>query len=197
MATADFDYQDFSNSTQSKLDEQLLVRFFVKSVEDKKETMSQGRPCFTDREYIEIRIVGKRDPQACRPATNADKARFPRHYEMFTKRIEAPIEGMPLAEWPLVSRSQVEELSFLSCKTVEQLAEMSDTNVSQIRGGYELKSKAQQWLENSETSKALAETDQLKATIAEQGKLIAELQEQMKSSAKPRARKKVIEDNED
>ena len=60
MATADFDYQDFSNSTQSKLDEQLLVRFFVKSVEDKKETMSQGRPCFTDREYIEIRITQNR-----------------------------------------------------------------------------------------------------------------------------------------
>ena len=198
MSTAEFDYQDFNTSAQQKLDEQLMVRFFHKPIQDKLKSQTEGRPIFSDREYIEIRIAGKRDPQACRPATSADKARFPRHYEAFVKRTESPLDGTPLSEWPMVSRGQVEELSFLSCKTVEQLAEMSDTHVSQIRGGYDLKQKAAQWLSSAEKSKVLAESEQQKKTIAEQGEMIKQLQEQMASmSTKPRGRKKVVDDNEE
>lgn len=195
MRTADFDYADFQQSQQSRVDEQLLVKFFLKPYEDKEATAAEGRPIYKEREYVEIRVPGKRDPQACRPATNADKARFPKHYEAFLKRVEAPTEGTPLAEWPLCSRTQVEELSFLSCKTVEQLAEMNDNAASQIRGGYDLKNKAREWLEAAEKSKILAEKQQMQDEMDSMRAELDELKALVKKPAS-RAKKKVVDDEE-
>jgi hypothetical protein len=64
----------------------------------------------------------------------------------FEKRVEPPTEGMPLSEWPQITRTQAEELSFMNAKTVEQLASMKDSNLGAIMGGYALREKAQKWL---------------------------------------------------
>jgi len=169
----DVNPEDFSASQAARLDEQLMVRFFYKEVQNKLESAAQGRPIFKEKEYIEIRIAGQRDPQACRPATHADKARFPRHYDAFKKRMEVPTEGTPLTEWPLITRSRAEELSFLNAKTVEQVANMGDTQVSQLMGGFTLREQAQKWLEHAgemavqEEKHALLERiDQLEAMVA-------------------------------
>jgi hypothetical protein len=182
MQTAEYNYQDFNQSQQQKLDENLLVKFFYKSREDKKATQSEGRPMFKEVEYVEIRVAGSRDAQACRPATFADKSRFPRHYEAFQKRVEMPEHGTPLGEWPQISRSQIEELAFLNCKTVEQLCEMSDTNAGQIRGGQTLKAKAKDWLESAEKSKLISEKMEMKDQIAELTATVAQMQENQKPS---------------
>lgn len=164
---------DFTTGRESEMDAQLLVRFFMKPKQDNSATAEQGRPIFKDVEYCEIRVRGNRDPQACRPATYADKKRFPRHYEAFKQRVEMPEEGTPLAEWPQISRSQVEELSFVSIKTVEQLAEVSDTHISKVQGGYNLKQKATEWLSSVHDVTKLAKTNR------EQAAQIEELKEQM------------------
>ena len=145
----DINPEDFKTSQAARLDEQLMVRFFYKEVQNKLESAAQGRPIFKEKEYIEIRIAGQRDPQACRPATHADKSRFPRHYEAFQKRMESPTEGTPLSEWTLITRSRAEELSFLNVKTVEQIAGMGDNQLSGIMGGYSLREQAQKWLDHA------------------------------------------------
>lgn len=173
-------YEDFTTAGEQKADEQLLVRFFLKEREDKAKSLAEGRPIFKETEYVEIRVAGRRDPLACRPATHQDKQRFPRHYDAFQKRIELPEEGTPLSEWPQISRSQVEELSFMHVKTVEQLAEMSDTHVGQFRGGYTLKKRAQDFLAVSDQTKLIAEKEALQDRISElegQVKQLLELQQ--------------------
>jgi len=145
----DINPEDFKTSQAARLDEQLMVRFFYKEVQNKLESAAQGRPIFKEKEYIEIRIAGQRDPQACRPATHADKSRFPRHYEAFQKRMESPTEGTPLSEWTLITRSRAEELSFLNVKTVEQIAGMGDNQLSGIMGGYSLREQAQKWIDHA------------------------------------------------
>lgn len=176
MHQAEYNHEDFNLSQQQKQDETLFVKFFLKSVEDKAKTLEEGRPIFKDIEYIDIRVSGKRDSLACRPASFQDKKRFQRHYEAYKNRTEMPLEGTPLSEWPQIARSQIEELSFLNCKTVEQLCEVSDTHISQMRGGYTLKQKAQEWMKAAEKSKVIAQNLELKAKQAETDEQMAEMQ---------------------
>ena len=172
-------YEDFKNSNASKMDDDLMVRFFYKEREDKEKTLAEGRPCFKELEYVEIRVPGNRDAQACRPATHRDKQRFSRHYEAFQKRVEMPEEGTLLKEWPQVSRSQVEELSFINVKTVEQLATMSDTHANKFHGGISLKDRAAQWLESAGESKLIAEKEALQARLNDMEAQMANMQEHL------------------
>lgn len=182
--------EDFSTAGEQKADEQLLVKFFIKEHEDKAKTLAEGRPIFKEIEYVEIRMAGRRDPLACRPATHKDKTRFARHYEAFQKRIEQPEEGTPLSEWPQISRSQVEELAFFNIKTVEQLANMSDTNAQQFHGGYTLKTRAKEFLESSDATKLIAEKEAMEQRINDLEAQLQQLLEQ-KQAEKPEPEKGV------
>lgn len=164
MQQAEYNHNDFTNTAEA--DKSLLVRFFTKNVENKLESEKQGRPVFKEKVYIEIRVAGKRDAQACRPVTHADKQRFPEHWAAYEKRAEPPTEGMPLMEWGLISRSQAEELSFLHIKTVEQLASVTDTNLQSFRGGYALRERAQKWLEKTQLEGEDMEKQEMREQIA-------------------------------
>ena len=181
MQTAEFNHEDFTN--QSQADKSLMVRFFYKNVENVMESQKQGRPVFKEKTYIEIRVAGQRDVQACRPATHADKQRFPMHFEAFEKRVEPPTEGMPLTEWSKITRTQAEELSFMNVKTVEQLASMKDSNLQQFMNGYKLRDQAAKWLETSSAETDDREKEELRATVAKQGEQIQELIESNKQLA--------------
>jgi hypothetical protein len=130
------------------------------------ESQKLGRPVFREKLYIEIRIAGQRDIQAARPATHADKQRFPRHLEAFEKRVEPPTEGMPLIEWPKITRTLAEELAFLNVKTVEQLASMKDANLQQIMGGYGFRDQAVKWLATNSAETVDREKEEMRETIA-------------------------------
>lgn len=170
---ADFNHNDFTNAAEA--DKSLMVRFFYKERPDKTKSEELGRPVFKEVVYVEIRIAGQRDVQACRPATEADKQRFNAHFEAFEKRVEPPVEGMPLSEWPQITRSEAEELSFVHVKTVEQLASMKDSNLSKFRGGYALRDKAVKWLEMNDAATVDREKEDLKNQLAEMQAQIAAL----------------------
>lgn len=173
MQQAEYNHNDFSNTAEA--DKALMVRFFYKSVQNKLESQKTGRPVFKEKLYVEIRIPGQRDAQACRPATHADKQRFPLHLEAFEKRTEPPTEGMPLAEWPKITRAQAEELAYMNVKTVEQLASMKDTNIGNFMGGYGLREKAGKWLEQNSAETEDREKEEMRTTIAELKAQMAEL----------------------
>ena len=171
MQTADFNHNDFSNTSEA--DKNLLVKMFTKEVQNKLESQAQGRAIFKEKTYIEIRIAGQRDAQACRPITHADKQRFPAHWEAYQKRVEPPTEGTPLSQWAVISRTQAEELAFINVKTVEQLSTVADTNIQNFKGGYGLREKAVKWLENAgieadkrDKAEMRDEIEELKAQIA-------------------------------
>lgn len=183
MQTADFDVNSFENSAQAEEDKKLLVKFFVKPMEDKTASLKEGRPVFKDVELIDIKIPGDRTGGVCRPASHQDKQRFPNHYNAFKQRTEVPLDGTPLIEWPLITRSMAEELSFHNVKTVEHLSTMSDNNIGKFMGLNVMKAKALKWLEQAgeeakvhELQEQLLERDE---RIAHQGTQIEALQKQM------------------
>ena len=175
-------YEDFQTGRESEQDAQLLVKFFYKPKKDKAQTEAQGRPIYNEVEFCEIRVRGNRDPQACRPATYADKKRFPRHYEAFKARTEMPEEGTPLAEWPQISRSQIEELSFMQIKTVEQLSLAADTAICKLMGGYTLKQRATDWLKASNATALIANNEALKQQVKSLEEKVARLMHAMDSA---------------
>jgi len=189
MQTAEFDHNDFSQSNKKAGDEKLLVKFYIKARPDKAKTLEEGRPMFKDVEYIDIRIPGSRDGVG-RPASDDDKSRFPLHYAAFKERTDDEhLEGTPLTEWSLVTRSQAEELAFFNCKTVEQLAAMTDGNAGNFMGIQVLKAKAVKWLEQAaEDAPALklaAELEERDAKITEQATLIEELSARLSALETP------------
>lgn len=177
--------------TTNAADKHLYVKFDIRSRPDPAATAAQGRPMFKDVEYIDIRVPGKKD-SICRPATLADKDRFPAHYQAFKNRVstEDVVEGTLLVEWPVISRSMADAFAFANIKTVEQLAGTADTQIQQFMGGMGLRRKAQEWLEGAAEGKAKAE---LQAELKQRDEQIAAMQVQLAELTKlvkaPKARK--------
>ena len=190
-------HEDFEQAQQEEQDKTLLVKFYYKTVRDPTASAAQGRACFKEREYIDIGIPGTRGAGAVRPATPRDKKRFARHYQAFKQRVELPLEGTPLSEWPPISRSQAEELSFANVKTVEQLAAMSDVIASQMMGGQLFKDKASKWLEQARSNVSI---NQLEGELASRDARIAELSGKLDAvlaklgSAKPKRKRRSKEE---
>jgi hypothetical protein len=172
----EFNPNDFDASQQSAADSRLLVKFYTKPLKDDGETLAQGRPVFRELTYIDIQVAGDRDGGVCRPATDADKQRFARHFEAFKQRLETPIDGVPLKEWPLMTRTQVEELAFYNIKTVEQLADLNDNLSQQFMGINALKRKAKEFLEAANEGVKVSD---LQTQLAERDSQIEALTDRM------------------
>ncbi len=178
MQTAEYNHEDFQSNNQSAADKTLLVKFYLKSVNDKAASAEEGRPIFKETEYIDIKVPGQRDGIA-RPATARDVSRFPEHYQAFKNRIEMPVEGTPLSEWAAVSRSLADQLAFQNIKTVEQLAALNDSNMTFMPGLQNFKQKAKDWLESTKDGAILSqlrdELTERDTQIKTQEKLIEKL----------------------
>ena len=176
MQVAEFDTDNFEARHQSAEDRKLLVKFFIKPREDRQATLKAGRPVFKDVEYIDIKIPGSRNTGVSRPASPKDKQRFHEHYQAFKGRMEAPSEGTPLTEWPLITRSMCENLAFIHIKTVENLADVADNHISQFMGGLNMKQKAADWLEVAADEAPMLE---LKQQLAERDERISKMERQL------------------
>jgi len=153
-------------------DETLLVKFFTHPRLMRKESEEAQRPVYTDTAYIQIMQPGNKDSIIQRPARAMDKDRFPEHWSKFNARESQEVEGTRLEEWPMITRSQVEELKYMNVVTVEQLVGMSDANAQGLMGIQLLKQKAVKFLEHSQEEAANAK---LEAKLTERDEQIAAL----------------------
>jgi hypothetical protein len=139
-----------SSAGRYRGDNHLLVKFFTHPRLNTTRSAEEGRPIYVDTPYIQIMTPGNKDSIVIRPATEMDKARFAEHYRKYQAREDQDaVEGTLLEEWPAISRSQVEELKFLNIRTVEQLANLSDSNGQHIMGVNMLKQKAVKFLDEA------------------------------------------------
>lgn len=164
----------------NKGDATLGVRFEMRPVEDKAKTAEAGHPVYVDREYVDIRVPGDKTLRQTRPATDADRRRFPRQYSAFRRSEKGEaLEGQPLREWPRISRSQVEELAYHGILTVEQLAAASDANLSNTGPHLALRQAARDHLA---AARETAGIDKLRAKLDDQDSKIAALTAQLEAS---------------
>jgi hypothetical protein len=162
----------------------LFVTFYIEAVEIKAESEKQGRPVYRDVPFVKICVPGDVNNIIERKATDDDKQKFPKAWARFEASEAEGHEGTPLEQWPQMSRSMVKECKYFEIHTVEQLANLSDINVSRMGMGYmDLRNKAKAFLVAAagtagETAQA-AENQRLKD-------MIADLQRQMNDVSKPK-----------
>jgi hypothetical protein len=155
----------------------VYVRFYTKAVEDQAASLEAGHPKFRDVDYIEKYVPGDPTTSVCRRVTEADRQEFGRQYKAWKEGQEEKVEGLPLAEWPAMTRSLVEELAHFKIKTVEQLSHVSDANLAKIGPYQSWKQKAKDFLANAKDhsleQKLRAENDELKNRISVLEKTVA------------------------
>lgn len=130
-------------------DDQLNVEFMIEAVYDKTASFLAGTAQYRDMEFISIIPPGESGKFATvhTPVTEYHKWRFPVDYENFKKGQGALISGTPLVNWPLMTPSQIRDLNATGIRTVEQVANLSDSNAGSLSGFYKLKQQAQRFLD--------------------------------------------------
>lgn len=166
LQEADFDHRVFENRATG--DDKLFVQFYIAPFRDDDATVAEGRPIFKDMEFVRIQQPGNLLSRIERPVRETDKARFPRQYAAFKAGAAEQSQGTPLAEWPLITRSQAEELKYFKIFTVDQLASLDDNSAQKMMGGQSLKTKAKDWLDRAAGNKITNELREQNTRLQQQ-----------------------------
>ena len=189
-------------SDEQNADSRLQVRFYKRAVKQEQESLDAGRPIYKEFDFVHICVAGDTLTEIDTYALNAHKLRFPIHWAQYQNRVGADdqeVVGTPVSEWPIVSKSQAEELRALKFHTVEAIAGASDAQLQRMgmaagMSPYAFRDKAKAFLNlatnAAETDKReteinalkeeLAKKDQETAKIkAETDAKLAQMQEQM------------------
>lgn len=159
-------------------DEFLLVKFFKHPRLNPQKSNEAGRPIHEETDYIQIMQPGNKDSIIIRPAMDMDKTRFAEHFRKYEAREDqTDLEGTLLADWAGITRSQVEELKFLNIRTVEQLANVSDSNAQNVMGIQFLKQKAVNYMEASKDDATVEALASAKAEIEELRAMVKAIQD--------------------
>lgn len=161
-------------------DSQLLVKFSVHSELSQHKSKQAGAPVYDDIEIVTIMNPGEKEPVIVQ-ADEFHKRRFPKQYEAFKKGIEDQQGGTPLELLFPASPSTVKQLKGFHIFTIQQLAAISDSAMTQIPMGRSLVDRAKQYLAQAghgQTFHAMeamqAQIDALKSALAEAGQPVPE-----------------------
>jgi hypothetical protein len=151
-------------------DEKLYVAFSTEAMESPIKTKETGRPVFDDVEMIEIRIPGDDKTIIKNQVSDEYRERFPDEYAAFKSSTTLATTGTPLEHWAALTKSQVASLKFSHIQTVEDVASISDANLTQLgMGGNELRTKAKAFVaaatDTAFVEKQAAELNEVKAQM--------------------------------
>lgn len=189
-------------SDEQNADSRLQVRFYKRAIKQEQESLDAGRPIYKEFDFVHICVAGDSLTEIDTYALNAHKVRFPIHWAQYQNRVGADdqeVVGTPVSEWPIVSKSQAEELRALKFHTVEAIAGASDQQLQRMgmaagMSPYAFRDKAKAFLNlatnAAETDKRETEINALKEELAkkeqETAKMkaetdakLAQMQEQM------------------
>lgn len=197
METFNEDVELFTKETKG--DDRLAVRFFLKPARDDAASAADGVMRFKDVEYVQIMVPGDRDNIIIRPAGEGDKRRFGQQYRDWKadKSSEQAV-GTPLDMWGRLTLSQVEEFRYIGVRTIEQLAVLNDSAMLRMPGAAELKRKAQAFLDaqkeeapmrhlQAELEKRDSDTNALKEQLAQLQEQVARQAAIIAAAPQPKA----------
>lgn len=143
-----------------------FAEFSLEPVHQEFASQEAGRPVYKDEIFITIYTPADRSKKVFRKAvltatgeTPADPDRFPKQWAAFQNQREQVQDGLPLEQWPPLTKSQVLEFKAMKIHTVEALAGLSDAQVQNLGiGGRSIRDMAEAYL-----AKASPELTQLAA----------------------------------
>lgn len=110
--------------------------FSRRAVINRRKTEIEGHPVTETHEMIRIVIPGD-DKSVIGPrrVSDEDKKRFSEAYARFAAKGEKMGNGLPLREWPYLTREWVAKLEYLNIHTVEEIRDASDSTAEQMGPG--------------------------------------------------------------
>lgn len=130
------------------------VTFSSEAVYSKRLTVASGTPTYVDVDHITIMVPGDLTTVIHSPATEYHKWLYPHEWSAHINGQALALTGTPLGLWPVLTKSQVKDLEHKGIRTVEQIADMSDSNATQFAGFHKLKGQAQAFLDTKRRSDA-------------------------------------------
>lgn len=150
----------------------IVAKFLHHPVHMKAKSAEAGRPIFEDFEYIRINIIGDRNSEVFRRATERDKMLYAAQYQAFKNNEDSPMNGTPMAEWPAVTKSQCEELKFYHIRTVEDFVDAGEERAKGLGMGYlDLFKKAKAFVEVSGSDENLKLAERINKVESENSDL--------------------------
>lgn len=181
--SVDYDVSDFDDRFAA--DKSVYAKFYTHPVKNERASAEAGRAKFDEVEYVEIRAAGNANNIIQRPASDQDRQRFHRQYELFRAGMAEQTVGTPLTEIPWVTKSQVEELAYVRINTLEALATVNDDVCQKMAGLRDLKNKAVVFMEAADKAAPLTalqdENKQLRKQLEEMNLQIKALADSKKS----------------
>jgi hypothetical protein len=161
-------------------DNNLIVEFYKRAVQNRTKTMAEGRPIFDEVDYVKILVPGDRNMSIDKKVTDADKERFAARWERYQAGQEQTEPGTPIAQWPILTVREVAELHAINVQTIEQLSMLSDGACSKFTGLMLYRDKARLFIASAKDQAAAFAQDQTirdqNEKIALQGQQIADMQ---------------------
>jgi hypothetical protein len=155
-------------------DDKLHVRFFMRPRIDPVQSQLENRPIYKDVPHIEIMIPGDKNNIVTAEVWDQHIRRFPEHWKQFQGGIKDQVIGTPLRAAPFLTEAQCEELAYFKIRTIEQLADLSDSNMS-FMGARELQQAAKKYIEKTKGADALlSRMDAIEARAAAAEAALAE-----------------------
>lgn len=156
-------------------DDKLHVHFYMKPRIDIEESTKQNRPIYKDVPFVTIMIPGDKNNIVTAEVWDLHRRRFPLHWEQFLAGVKDQVVGTPLKVAPFLTEAHIEELAYFKIRTIEQLADLSDANMTWM-GAREMKEAARRYLLTVNGNEALLERikaleQQLNAQKAEIGRV--------------------------
>lgn len=173
-------------------DDGLYVEFSMAPSPNPDPELSEeaGYDVFTDIPWVHILVPGDRTKEWFRPAklrmddssdtVPTDVQRFPRQWAAFQDQSKKSATGLPIEEWPAITKSEAQAFKRMDIYTVEQLAALPDTALNWL-GARQRRDQAKVWLESAKghavEMKLTKENDQLRAQIEAMQRQIDEMAE--------------------
>jgi len=180
---ADMSWEEAVNMARAKdKDDNCIAIFHMESMRDEDATREAGKPVFANVPFVKIIAPGNDKEVVDRIVLQRDKERFPKEWYKFTHNEAPEVDGTPIEFWPQLDKAQADTLKANNIFSVENLAGVSDQDISGLgMGMLELKKKAKTWIElqdgSADMNKLAEKNRKLEEQLAALTKKVAALED--------------------
>lgn len=189
---------EFETEGMVKGPEGTILRFFYDTARNEAATQAEGRPIFDSVLFVDVITPGQKSStprfeiervwaeQSIKALNLKDTSRKSFRYDAFREQIEkfksdekaTDMAGTPLKQWPRIDRALAATMAAVNVYTVEQLAGISDQNLTYLgMGGRELREAARAFLQASDTAQAERLAGTVETLRAENERLMGSMQD--------------------
>ena len=159
-----------TNAPPTQKGGKIIIIFFNDDEYDEVRSGDLGRPYYNQTEKYKKIIPGDRLSVPEGYVSDVERNEYPAEYAAFKRQSEIAEDGLPVEHWPLLTSGQVASLKYQNIMTVEQIAELSDTQLSNIGiGARSLRTQAQAYLEAAKTgavpARLVTENEELRGQV--------------------------------